>query len=83
VKSPRGRTPDGPDHRGDRLAAGQVTAQTRGYAGSDCSQASKFLEQALGVTTAERKARSARLQTEQPLDDLDHDDWLLFFGKGQ
>ena len=34
---------------------GEATVQTRGYAGADCLQASKFLEQALGVTTAERK----------------------------
>ena len=34
---------------------GEVTIQTRGYAGSDCVQASKFLEQALGVTTADHK----------------------------
>jgi len=34
---------------------GETTVQTKGYAGSDCLQASKFLEQALGVTTTERK----------------------------
>jgi hypothetical protein len=34
---------------------GEATVQTRGYAGADCLQASKFLEQALGVTTAEGK----------------------------
>jgi hypothetical protein len=34
---------------------GEVTIQTKGYAGADCLQASKSLEQALGVTTAERK----------------------------
>ena len=34
---------------------GQATVQTRGYAGADCLQASKFLEQALGVVAAERK----------------------------
>ena len=33
---------------------GQATVQTKGYAGADCLQASKFLEQALGVNTAER-----------------------------
>jgi hypothetical protein len=35
---------------------GETTVQTKGYAGSDCLQASKFLEQALGVTTADRKS---------------------------
>jgi hypothetical protein len=34
---------------------GQATVQTRGYAGGDCLQASKFLEQALGVATADLK----------------------------
>ena len=34
---------------------GETTVQTRGYAGSDCLQASRFLEQALGVTTADQK----------------------------
>ncbi len=34
---------------------GETTVQTKGFAGSDCLQASKFLEQALGVATAERK----------------------------
>jgi hypothetical protein len=29
--------------------------QTRGYSGSDCVQASKFLEQALGTSIADRK----------------------------
>jgi hypothetical protein len=35
--------------------SGQTTVQTKGYAGADCLQASRFLEQALGVTTAEHK----------------------------
>ena len=34
---------------------GETTVQTRGYAGGDCLGASKFLEQALGVTTVESK----------------------------
>jgi hypothetical protein len=34
---------------------GQATVQTRGYAGGECLQASKFLEQALGVVADERK----------------------------
>jgi hypothetical protein len=34
---------------------GETTVQTKGYAGADCLSASRFLEQALGVTTAERK----------------------------
>jgi hypothetical protein len=34
---------------------GETTVQTKGYAGVDCLQASKFLEQALGVLTADHK----------------------------
>lgn len=34
---------------------GETTVQTKGYQGSECIQASKFLENALGVTTADRK----------------------------
>jgi hypothetical protein len=35
--------------------AGEATVQTKGYAGADCLQASKFLEQALGVPTADHR----------------------------
>jgi hypothetical protein len=34
---------------------GEATVQTKGYTGSDCLQASKFLEQALGIATSEYK----------------------------
>ena len=34
---------------------GETTVQTRGYAGGACLQASRFLEQALGVATADHK----------------------------
>ena len=34
---------------------GETTVQTKGYTGSDCLQASKFLEQSLGISTAEQK----------------------------
>ena len=34
---------------------GETTVQTRGYAGADCLQAGKFLEQALGVVTSDAK----------------------------
>jgi hypothetical protein len=34
---------------------GEATVQTKGYAGADCLRASKALEQALGVPTADRK----------------------------
>lgn len=34
---------------------GEVTVQTKGYIGSDCLQASKFLEQALGIALTDTK----------------------------
>jgi hypothetical protein len=34
---------------------GEATVQTKGYAGADCLQASKFLEQSLGVAAQDRK----------------------------
>jgi hypothetical protein len=34
---------------------GETTVQTKGYAGADCLRASRFLEQALGVASADRK----------------------------
>jgi Protein of unknown function (DUF2997) len=34
---------------------GETTVQTKGFAGGTCIQASKWLEQALGITTADSK----------------------------
>jgi hypothetical protein len=34
---------------------GQTTVQTKGYSGSTCLEASKWLEQALGIVTTDRK----------------------------
>ena len=34
---------------------GETKIQTKGYEGSRCQEASKFLEQALGLVTAEQK----------------------------
>lgn len=34
---------------------GETTIQTKGYASSDCLEASRFLEQALGVPVREQK----------------------------
>lgn len=34
---------------------GNVTIETKGYAGTDCLRASKSLEQALGVPSSDRK----------------------------
>jgi len=34
---------------------GETTIRTKGYTGTDCLQASKFLEDALGTTVGEQK----------------------------
>lgn len=34
---------------------GEITVQTKGYSGSDCLLASKFLEQALGLVASDKK----------------------------
>ena len=34
---------------------GETTVQTKGFAGSDCLAASKFIEDALGVSSHERR----------------------------
>ena len=34
---------------------GETTVQTKGFTGGDCLQESKFLEQSLGVCTADQK----------------------------
>jgi hypothetical protein len=44
---------------------GEATVQTKGYSGSACLQASQWLEQALGITAAERKT-AEYYQTTQP-----------------
>ena len=48
---------------------GVTTVQTKGYTGGDCLQASKFLEQALGVSTSDHKTAEfyQGQQTEQTL----------------
>ena len=43
---------------------GETTIQTKGYAGADCLQASRFLEQALGVAASDSKT-SEFYQTKQ------------------
>jgi hypothetical protein len=35
---------------------GDVTIQTKGYTGNDCLQASRFLEQALGLSLSETRS---------------------------
>jgi hypothetical protein len=48
---------------------GETSVQTKGYAGSDCLQASSWLERALGVATADRKTADyyQTVQTEQQI----------------
>lgn len=43
---------------------GETTVQTKGYAGSDCLQASRFLEHALGVSATDLK--TAEFYTSAP-----------------
>lgn len=51
--------------------AGEVTVQTKGFAGPGCREASRFIEQALGEKTAEQltgefcQSEPARQQTTQ------------------
>ena len=49
---------------------GETSIQTKGYAGADCLQASKFLEQALGVPAKEVKTGEfyAAAQTDQHIE---------------
>ena len=35
--------------------AGETSVQTKGYTGSECLQASKWLEKSLGIATTDRK----------------------------
>ena len=35
--------------------SGETTVQTKGYSGSDCLEASKFIEQALGTSLSDTK----------------------------
>jgi Protein of unknown function (DUF2997) len=37
------------------LPTGETTVQTKGYVGGDCMQASRWLEQALGIAANDRK----------------------------
>jgi hypothetical protein len=34
---------------------GESSVQTKGFAGSDCLQASKYVEESLGIATGERR----------------------------
>ncbi len=47
---------------------GDTTVQTKGYAGTDCFQASQFLEQALGVKTGDRPTAEFYASLTQPVE---------------
>ena len=47
---------------------GEATIQTKGYAGGDCLAAGRFLEQALGLATADTK--SAEFYQSQPAEQV-------------
>jgi hypothetical protein len=42
---------------------GETTVQTKGYVGADCLRASRFLEQALGTPSAEKKTAEYYVET--------------------
>jgi len=46
--------------------AGETTVQTKGFVGSSCRQASRFVEEALGKQTGERL--TAEFYQTQPVD---------------
>lgn len=43
---------------------GETALETKGFSGDECLQASKFLEQTLGVTAADRKTAEFHTTTE-------------------
>jgi hypothetical protein len=48
-------------------AEGQTTVQTRGFTGSSCRDASRFIEQALGQRTGERLTAEFHQAADQPV----------------
>lgn len=48
--------------------AGETSIQTKGYTGSDCFQASRFLEEALGVKTADKPTSEFYSSLTQPVE---------------
>jgi len=47
---------------------GDTTVQTKGYIGSDCFQASRFLEDALGVKSTDRPTSEFYSSLTQPVE---------------
>lgn len=50
--------------------SGQSTVQTRGFSGSSCRDASRFIEQAIGRPTGERL--TAEFRQVQPIQENQH-----------
>jgi hypothetical protein len=46
-------------------AKGEIVVETKGFAGSSCKDASRFLEQALGESTRERLTAEFHQSTDQ------------------
>jgi len=46
---------------------GETTVQTKGYSGADCLQASRFLEQALGIASSDQHTAEFYQQQSTPL----------------
>jgi hypothetical protein len=44
-------------------STGETTVQTKGYAGADCMQASRFIERALGSTINDQKTTEFYAET--------------------
>jgi len=47
---------------------GETTVQTKGYTGNECFQASRFLEEALGVKTADKPTGEFYSSLTQPVE---------------
>ena len=49
-------------------ATGETVLETKGYSGAECKEASRFLEQALGIASAERATAEfySAAEAEQP-----------------
>jgi hypothetical protein len=47
---------------------GETSIQTKGYTGNDCFQASRFLEEALGVKTADKPTSEFYATLTQPVE---------------
>jgi hypothetical protein len=49
---------------------GETTVQTKGFVGADCQQASKWLEQALGIATQDLKTSEFFVNTTDQVQEI-------------